>query len=103
MVLQETDECVRRHAARVLPTRGSLPGVPLTLIQKSPLGGGDELLRSAEVVGVVRLSPPGQCDHRAVMKVIVPQRVESAAISGAGPNERCLLRLVLSHDPCPPR
>ena len=80
VVLEKGDEPRRRRGPSVgVPRRALLPGIPLSLIQKSPLRQRDEFLRRAEVVGVVRLAPAGERDHGRVMKVVVPQRVEAEA------------------------
>ena len=87
---------VRRAAGLMLPS------VPLALIQESVLRRGDELLRRAEIVRVVRLAPARQRHHRGVMKVVVPERVEAATTALDGMKERRVLRLVLTDNPRAP-
>src|SRR4029079_10898217 len=58
----------------------------------------DELLRSAQVIGVVRLAVSGQRHQRGVVKIVIPQGVETkpALVHGAqAPN---VLLFVLGYD-----
>ena len=50
------------------------------------------------MVCVVGLAPPGERDQRAVVEVVVPERVESVAAAGGRAGEARLLRLVLGDD-----
>src|SRR6266511_3148432 len=56
-----------------------LPCVPLALVEITPFDGGDELLRLAQVLGIVSLIMPGQRHHRAMMKIVIPERVDAIA------------------------
>ena len=88
VVLDEGDECAPAAARRPgVPRRLLLPLVALALVEVAVLDRRDELLRRAEVVGVVGLVVAGQRDHGAVVEVVVPERVEAiAALLGrAGP------------------
>ena len=98
VVLQKDDEAFRRKIERRRAARFPLPLVTLPLIEKTVLGGRDELARAAAVIGVVGFVMSGQRDHRAVMKVVTPQGVEpiSAAL-GRAQQPRQLL-LVLADD-----
>src|SRR5262249_24106623 len=82
-----------RGAARLL-----LPRVVLTLEQISVFRGGDELLRLAARVAVVRLRASGHRDHRAVMKIVVPERVETITALVERPNPTGLLWFVLCNE-----
>ena len=61
-------------------------------------GGGDELARAAAVIGVIGLVMSGQRDHGAVMKIVVPQRVEPVAAALGRAHQPGVLRLVLADD-----
>ncbi len=98
MVFDETDECRRGDIERRLAARFFLPGVELPLKEVAVFGRGNELLRVAVVVGVVGFVPAGQGDDGAVMPVVVPEAVESAAAAGDRPDEFGLLRLVLGDE-----
>src|SRR6266542_1679226 len=94
VVLDVGDEAARveveaRRAASLL-----LPLVALPLVESAPLDRRDELLRVAKVVAVVGLVAAGQGDQRAVMEVVVPQRIETVATLVERPHESALLRLV---------
>jgi hypothetical protein len=54
-----------------------LPVIALSLVQKTPFDRGDELLRGAAIVCVVRLAPASERDPGRVMKIIVPHGVKS--------------------------
>src|SRR3954453_10015471 len=78
----------RRHSARFF-----LPRVELPLVEKSMLRHGDEFLRRAAIVHVVRLAAAGHGHHRRVMPVVVPQRVDTLYV-----DESHVLWLVLRGD-----
>ncbi len=75
-----------------------LPGVPLALKQVPALARRDELLRLAVVIRVVRLPTSGQGDDGAVMKVVVPERIEAVAPLVDRADHPHVLRLVLGDD-----
>ena len=59
----------------------------------------EKLLRRPAVIGEVRLAPAGRRDVCGVMKVVVPQHVETEAAAFALAKETRLLRFVLAdHD-----
>ncbi len=95
VVLDEGHEGGSRTAKRRRPAALPLPPVALPLIQVTVLHGGDQLLGSAAVVGVVRLAAAGQGHHRAVVEVVVPEGVDAVAALLRWPHEPRLLRLVL--------
>src|ERR1051325_10138318 len=90
VILQVADEAPRRDAARRRAAVFLLPRVPLALIKKAARRHGYEFGRTAEVIGVVRLAPPGERHRRAVVPVVVPERVEAVLRQ-----EAHILRLVL--------
>ncbi len=97
--MKPTNACGRdTQGRRAAPV--ALPLVALALVEEAVLGGGDELLRRAFIVGVVSLAPARERDHRRVMKVVVPEAVEPVA-----ENHPRVLRLVLADDDgrAPPR
>ena len=75
-----------------------LPFVPLALVEVTPFDGGDELLRLAQVVGIVSRMMSGQRHHCAMMKIVIPERVDAIAPLRLWPHQLHLLRLVLRHD-----
>jgi hypothetical protein len=78
------DERRRRQVERGRAATLLLPLVTLPLIEVSPLRRGDKLLRRAGVIGVVRLIVTGDGDERAVMEIIVPQRVHAVPSRSIG-------------------
>src|SRR5262249_17362081 len=62
------------------------------------LDRGDEFLGCPTVVGVIGLAAAGQGDHRRVMEVVIPKRVESVTAAIDGPNDPWMLRLVFTDD-----
>src|SRR5438067_9980110 len=74
-----------------------LPFVPLPLVQVAPLHCGNELLRIARVVGVISFAFTGERDYRTMMKVIVPQCVNSVSTLLDGPRQNRALPFVLGH------
>ena len=75
VVLQERHESVRGQTASGRAAPLALPRVPLALIEKAPLCGRQTLARSGSLV--IGLAPAGQRDHGGVVKVVIPQRIES--------------------------
>ena len=86
--------CYRRRGAAT-PT---LPLVALALIEEAVFDCGDELLRRALVVRVISFASAREGDPRAVMKVVVPEAVESVAAALKRSDKARLLRLVLGDD-----
>ena len=86
-----------------VPRRLSLPRVILALVEIAALDHRYELLRRAEIIRVVGLAATGEGDLRAVVKIVVPERVEAVAPFVSRPREARVLRLVLGDDDCPPR
>ncbi len=72
-----------------------VPAEILPLEQEAPLERRDQFLRAADKVGVVRFRAARQADDRAMMKVVVPLRVESIASLVRPTNANGLLRLIL--------
>ncbi len=68
------------------------------LIETAPLRGRDEFLGRAVVVRVVGLLLAGEGHHRAVMEIVVPERVESVAAAPGRAHEPRVLGLVFRHD-----
>ena len=99
VVLQEHDKGFGRQVESRGTARLLLPDITLALIEEAVFRGCHELARSAAVIAVIGLAPSGQRHHGAVMKIVVPQRVEPAAAALRRPREPGLLRLVLAdHD-----
>src|SRR5437870_10902555 len=96
MVLQKNDKGLSRKIESRGAARPALPKVALALIEEAVLRRGDELARPAAVIAVIGLAPPGQRDHRAVMEIIVPQRVEPVSALLRRASEASLLRFVLA-------
>src|SRR5438105_13051916 len=93
VILEKTNQTLRRQMRGRSSAPVFLPRVVLPLIQKSKLRHRDEFLRRAAVVGVVRLAAPSRRDHRRVMPVVIPERVEAVLV-----DQLRLLRLVLADD-----
>jgi hypothetical protein len=99
VVLRERDEPHGWQVERGRAATVFLPSVPLALIQETVFHGRHELLRSASVPGVVGLGAPRGGDHGAVVKIVVPERVEAVAALLARSHEPSQLSLVLTdHD-----
>src|SRR5690349_17689597 len=94
MVLNEGDKCVRGRTECGAAPRSFLPKVGLTLKQVAVLGRGNKFLRSAKIIGVVGFPSPGQRDGGAMMKIVVPHRVEIVTTFGSRPYELDDLSLV---------
>src|SRR5690349_11893585 len=75
-----------------------LPGVVLTLKQKTPLCCRDELLWTSEMIAIVRFASSGKSDVCCMMEVIIPQRVQPKTALLRRTEEPSILRLVLSDD-----
>ncbi len=76
VVLERGDEGVRgliecRRAARFV-----LPAIVLALEQEPVFHGGEQLLRRAPIIREVSVPAVRRRDARAVVEVIVPQRIE---------------------------
>src|SRR5581483_5074582 len=56
------------------------------------------LLRAAAIIGVIGLLASGQGDKRAVVKIIIPDAVETAAALLGATREAAALGLVLGYD-----
>src|SRR5690606_31150204 len=98
VILNEMNERGGRQIKRRRPSPLLLPCVTLTLVQEPPLRRRDELRRGPAAIGVIRFGASGQRDHGAVVKVVIPQRVEPKSAGGARANELRVLRLVLVHE-----
>src|SRR5665647_3525975 len=61
-----------------------LPLVALPLVEEAVLGGGDELLGRAHIIGIVGLVPAGEGYHGAVVVIVVPQHVQPVAPASRG-------------------
>src|SRR5262249_34704315 len=94
----ECDEGLPRDAPRRRPARLPLPLVVLPLKQVAVLRRRDELLRLAAGVAVIRLGPAGECDHRAVVKIVVPEAVEAGTALADRTHEAGVLWFVLRDD-----
>src|SRR5207249_12270006 len=96
----EHDERCRRRVERRRSPRLLLPDIALPLVEKAVLRGGNNLARRAAIIAVIGLPPPGQRHHRAMVKIIVPQRVEPIAAAPLRADEARLLRFVLADEDC---
>src|SRR5277367_383751 len=76
-----------------------LPGEELALVEKAPLHRRYQLLRSAQIVRGVRLAVAAQSDAGAVVKIVVPDRIDAEAAVRRGAHQPGLLGFVLGdHD-----
>ncbi len=98
VVLEEDDEPSRVDVESRMAASLILPGVALALKEVSPFEGAQQLLRRTRVVRIVGLSVARQRDARRVMKVVVPDCVETEAAARERPDESRLLRLVLRNE-----
>src|SRR5215475_4818677 len=98
MVLNEVHEGRGRNSQSGRPPRFFLPLVPLALKKEAVFDGRDELLRFSQVIGVIGFVAPGHRDHRAMMEIVVPERVNPVTPFLRRPDEDRLLRLVLGDD-----
>src|SRR5437016_13068975 len=94
MILNEGDERVWGRTKSRRAARCFLPEIGLSLKQITVLGRGNKFLRRAEIIAVVRFPFSGQRDDRAVMEIVVPNRIEIVAAFAAGTNELGNLPLV---------
>src|SRR5579864_478862 len=97
MVLKKVDERSRLHSQSGLSAALLLPRISLALEEVAVLNRGDELLRGAQIVAVVGGALPGQRGDRAVVIVVVPERVEAVSSLPLGAGDLGLLGLVLRH------
>ena len=72
VILDEGDKRLVRKVKRGSAARCFLPEIGLSLKQITVFGCGNKFLRRAEIIGVIRFVPSGQCDDGGVMKIIVP-------------------------------
>src|SRR5262245_8228991 len=98
VILNEVYEGRGRNLQTRCSARFLLPFVPLALIKVTVLDRGDELLRFAEVVGVIGFVPPGHRHHRAVVEIVIPERVDPITALLGRPDENRLLWLVFGDD-----
>src|SRR5690606_2409507 len=98
VILHEVQERVPRNARRGRAPALVLPLVTLALVEEAALDGGYELLRGAEVVGVVRLAAARERHDSGVVEVVVPQGVQTVAAVLERQDEPHLLRLVLANE-----
>ena len=94
MVFDEPDESFRTDAESRHSAGRFLPHVGLALEEITILRGGDELLGTAPVIGVIRFVTIGQSNHGAVVQVVVPKAVKVVTAFAAGPDELGFLGLV---------
>src|SRR5207302_901605 len=94
VVLNEGDKCVWGRAESRRAARCFLPEIGLSLKQITVLGCGNKFLRRAEKIAVVRFPSSGQCDDGAVMKIVVPNRIEIVAAFAPGTDQLGNLPLV---------
>src|SRR5687767_230522 len=75
----------KRHEARGMQietgrtTALFLPFVALALVKETPLGERNKFLRGAAIVAVVRFIFTGQSHNCTVMKIIIPESVQTVA------------------------
>src|ERR1043166_10019876 len=82
------------HSAALL-----LPMVDLTLIQRSVLYSGDELLRRAGKSGIVCRLVAGKCYHGRLMKIVTPKGIQSKTAAAGRTHKVHVVRLVFAdHD-----
>src|SRR5579863_720198 len=79
VVLQVDDKARCRNVERRCPAVLLLPGITLPLEQETVFGECDELGRSAAVIAVIGLPASGKRDLGAVVKIVIPDRVETIA------------------------
>src|SRR5262245_5726707 len=98
VVLNEIDEGRAWNLQTGGPAPPLLPYVPLALIKVAVFDRLDDLRGLAQIVGVVGFVAPGHRHHRAVMEIVVPERVNSVTALLRRPDEDRLLRLVFGDD-----
>src|SRR5690349_21692935 len=81
VVGEKVDEPGRFNVERWGAASLVLPSVPLSLIQKPILCRGDELLRGAPVVGIVRFVLSRERDLSGVVPIVVPDHVQAEAVA----------------------
>jgi hypothetical protein len=92
MVLEKIDALMRIDVQRRPTSTLALPRRALPLIQEA-MEGGCEFPRGTLVVEVVGFSAPRQGDVAAMMKVVVPDRIEAVPTFGGPTDEFGILRL----------
>jgi hypothetical protein len=103
VVLQEGDERRGLETGGRGTARLILPAIALALVEKAALGERYELLRPTAIVGEVGLVTAGKRHARAVMEVVIPDRIEAMPSLLPGSYQACVLRFVLAHDVEPAR
>src|SRR5262245_23077541 len=98
VVLDVIDEGARFQIDRRRSALLSLPAVILTLIEVAPLQSRYELLRRALVIGVIGFGASGYRHAGRMVKVIVPQRVDTEAAAIGWPRHFRTLRFVFGDD-----
>src|SRR5262249_45066059 len=93
VILQVADERPRRKIQGRRSAPVALPAIVLALIQKPALDRRNDLLGRPEIVAVVRFPATCQSHQRAVMEVVVPERVQSITPVSRRAYELSLLRL----------
>src|SRR6266576_6674956 len=94
MILNEIHEPIRLESKCGRSPLFSLPLVPLPLVQIAPFYCLYELLRRASVTAVIRLHSSSGRNSCAVMKIIVPERIQAVAAFFGWPNQSRVLHFV---------
>ena len=79
VVLDETDESLRRNAKRRSAAQNISPRMRLPLIQKTVFRSGNKFLRIPGVVAEIPDVVPSQRADGAVMKIVIPHRIQTVA------------------------
>src|SRR5205823_5740379 len=76
-----------------------LPDRVLALIEESPFGRGNQLLRCAAIIAVIRFVSAGDCDRGRMVKIIIPDCVQSVAVFLSRLSDSRILPFILgNHD-----
>src|SRR5690625_2861738 len=79
VIFEKIDKNRRRKSESRSAATLFLPEIKLALIEKPVFGDGDEFLRRTEMIAVIRFAPARKSDHRRMVKIIIPDRVETVA------------------------
>src|SRR5438552_19000250 len=74
-----------------------LPDRVLALIQESPFGRGNQLLRCSAIIAVIRFVSAGDCDCGRMVKIIIPDCVQSIALFFSWLSESRILPFILGN------
>src|ERR1700704_3528297 len=98
VILKKVHEAIgfqskRRRAAPFL-----LPFIPLTLVKVAPLHCRNEFLRRSFISTVVGFAASRRRNFRAMMKIIIPERIQAVTVLLERPDESGLLHFVFGNN-----